>query len=335
MRGANKLATKENSENLSPRAQMEIGSALMIDEEFKNPIINLPKQQVQQTAAANINASKQINLKVNIDKDDSDEIKKQYFVRLPHSGFEFDVRGLTVEEEDAIKSAGSSGKRVAQKIMETLYNCISKDVKGEGSPLSTYDSFTKHISVADRDALALAVIEKTYESTHEMTIRCPNCNKSFDEIISLRNCFEYTYYTGEVSIMDKRQELDIDDNDTNTHWKLYFKIPTLADELKVLNTNASSDDLQRAADYIFIDKLEFDDVDDRGMKRHEVVNNYVRIYGLIKKRPAIIRKRILNAYKEFQGDWGVKGSYETSCKYCGSPITMTILPIMHFLELVR
>ena len=262
---------------------------------------------------------------------DSNEMRKNFFVKMPHSNFEFDVRGLTIEEEDSIKSSNSSAKRIADSIMHILYNCISQDIKKPGSPLGTYDSFIHNISLADRDALALAVIQQTYGASHEMATPCRRCGKSFTEEVSLPECMDLNIYTGEIPILSQRKVLEFPE----FGWKMYLKIPTVADELATLSSNDRIDDVQKAAEFIYIDKIEFTEKNDQGRSYSDSFTNYLAIYGMLKRKPAKLRKEIQKAYEQFRGDWGVTGKHETTCKFCGSPVEVMISPISHLLFLVQ
>ena len=320
--------TDSNKGNLSTKMQAVIASTPSID---KVPEILKTDKTTTQTTIPEPISNKTLSLDVKIDSDPSLEHLKSYFVKLPHSGYEFDVRGLLVEEEDEIKSSNTSTKRAAETIMKTLYNCISDEIKTKDHPFGTFETFCKNISAEDRDAIALAVIEKTYESTHEMNIRCPRCGNSFDEMVCLPKCMKWNFYTGEIPILQKRQVLEFPD----IKWTMYLKIPTLADEMKTLSVNEKVEDLQRAADYIFIDRLDYTSKDNMGRPYSDSIKNYIQIYGMIKRKPAILRKRIMKEYEKFKGDWGVKGQYETTCKSCGNPITVNIIPLSHFLYLVQ
>ena len=308
-------------ENMSPAAQAAMAATPSIDRGIRR--MDPPQPTINDGP---------VSISLNVDVKELDiEPNKKYFVRLPHSGYEFNVRGLTVEEEDTIKSSNSSTKRAAETIMKVLYNCISNDVKGKGQPFETYESFIRNISLPDRDTIVLAVIEQTYESTHDMNVRCAKCGKNFTESVCIPDCVTYKHYMGKSPIMQKRHVLTFPD----LKWKMYLKIPTVSDELRTLNTNQMSGDLQRSADYIFIDRIEYAMKVDTGQIVEDTVNNCAQIYGMIKGQPAIIRKRIEKEYEKFRGDYGVSGSYDTVCKYCESPITVTIVPISHFLFLVQ
>ena len=324
----NALDMEGISPNLSPRAQAAIAATPVL-----NPVKPVHEREKKAKDSPIINdGATQISLSVKIDEPDDDtENKKNYFCRLPHSGYTFDVRGLLVEEEDRIKSSNTSTKRAAETIMQTLYNCISNDIKTKDHPFGRFDTFCKSISIADRDALALSVIEKTYESTHEMNIRCGRCGKNFNETICLPQCLEHKHYLGTTPLLQKRHVLEFPE----LKWKMYLKIPTLWDEMKTLSTNEKNEDAQKAAEYIYIDKLEYQDTLDGGQKMNDTVTNYIQIYGMLKKQPAIIRKRIEKEYEKFRGDYGVTGRYETSCQFCDSPIIVNIIPITHFLFLVQ
>ena len=324
-------------DNLAPKVQAGMAATPSIDiiPSILSNGNNIAKVS-NKTGTTSINSTKILNLNVNVETKDPTESNKNMFVRLPHSKYEFDVRGLLVREEDEIKSSNTSTKRAATTIMRKLYDCISSDIKTPDHPFGSFDGFCKAISQADRDTLAMAVIEKTYESSHDMNIRCPRCGESFDEMISLPQCMTYKYYNGDGNILDRRQLLEFPD----IKWKMYLKIPTLWDELKTLNANEHVEDLQRAAEYIYIDRIEYVDVNEHGQMLEEVVDNYARIYAMIKNKPAIIRKRITKEYENFKKDprdgkeYGVTGKYETTCRFCDSPITVNIIPISHFLQLV-
>lgn len=328
----------DSTSKLSPKAQAAVASTASADltsavvlNDFKDT-----KNDNKATIPSPLTERKELSLDIHIDQDLATEGQKNYFVKLPHSGYEFDVRGLLVREEDEIKSSNTSTKRAAETIMKTLYNCISDDIKTKDHPFGRFETFCKSISLADRDAICLAVIEKTYESTHEMNIRCPRCGKSFDETICLPQCMHYKFYDGKVPILERRQVLEFPNIDgKGNHWTMYLKIPTLADELKTLSVNEKVDDLQRASEYIFVDRLDYSSKDNLGRTFNDSISNYIQIYGMIKEKPAIIRKRILKEFETFAGDWGVRGSYETTCKSCDSPITVNIVPISHFLYLVQ
>lgn len=313
-------------------AGIEAAKAATPSLEINNPALNPNKKKDSMPKVdPKINETTSVSLNVEIIKELDTEPNKRYFVKLPHSGYEFNVRGLLVEEEDMIKSSNTSTKRAAETIMKVLYNCISNDIKTKDHPFGRYETFISNISLADRDTLVLAVIEQTYESTHDMNIRCNKCGKNFVETVCLPNCITYNHYTGAAPILQKRHILEFPE----LKWKMYLKIPTVLDEIKTLNTNQMVDDLQRSSEYIFIDKLEYTMKTDRGDIMNDSISNPVQIYGMIKTKPAIIRKRIEKAYERFRGDWGVTGQYETVCKYCESPIIVNIIPISHFLYMVQ
>ena len=265
---------------------------------------------------------------------DPTDVHKHYYVKLPHSNYEFEVRGLLVEEEDALKSATTSPKRAGDMIMKTFWNCISSDIKKPDHPFGRFDTFCKSISLADRDALALAICQETYGSTHDMIVTCSRCGKTFVDQVCLPECIDLNIYHGPTPILQQRKVVELPE----LGWKIYLKIPTVADELATLNTdsidrNSKENISSRASDYIFIDKIEFDDKTDTALNFSDTITNYISIYGLIRKRPAIIRKLLAKEYESFRGDWGITAKHETTCKYCDSPIEVRIAPVSHFMFL--
>lgn len=297
------------------------------------PIAAVEKKKKVAPVTVNDRAPTKISLNVSNGMDPTD-IHKHFFVKLPHSGYEFEVRGLLVEEEDALKSANTSPKRAGDMIMRTFWNCISSDIKKPDHPFGRFDTFCQSISLADRDTIAVAITQETYGATHDMVVTCPRCGKSFVENVCLNDCIDINIYNGPTPILQQRKVLELPE----LGWKIYMKIPTVADELATLANNSGSENgkenlAQRASDYIFIDKIELNENDDMSAHFDKTITNYIAIYGLIRKRPAIIRKLLAKEYEKFRGDWGINGKYETSCKYCDSPIEVRISPVSHFMFL--
>lgn len=287
------------------------------------PISELKKAKKE----SGIDSVTTLNTNVYIKRDES-EGKKKFFVHLPHTGYEFNVRGLSVEEEDEIKASNTTPKKSAETIMRVLYNCISNDMKKADSPFASFESFCRNITQADRDALTVAVTQMSYESTHDMIIRCGRCGKQFVEQVCIPDCMEYHNYTGDIPILQRRKILEF----TDLHWKLYLKLPTVQDELNQLSDSISEN---KASDYLFIEKIEFTDKDEYGHEFNETYTDLSAIYGMIKKQPAIFRKRLLKEFEKFVGDWGVEGKYSTVCKNCNNNIEVGIVPVSHFLSMVQ
>ena len=106
----------------------------------------------------------------------------------------------------------------------------------------------------------------------------------------------------------------------------------MQDELNQLTDSIAEN---KASDYLFIDKLEFTDKDEYGHEFNETFTDLSAIYGMIKKQPAIFRKRLLKEFEKFVGDWGVEGKYSTVCKNCNNNIEVGIVPVSHFLSMVQ
>lgn len=294
---------------------------------------HMPGIDFQQNNNLVTTVNSSIGSSLSIEKD------KNYLVRLPHSKYQFTVRGLLVEEEDAIKSSSDGAKNIITKLMKILYDCVSSDVKTADHPFGKFETFMSSISLEDRDTLIFAVIAQTYENDHDMYIRCNRCGEGFTETISLNSILNFEYYNGQDPIMNRREILELPEH----QWKIYLKIPTVADEMRTINSNPNVKDMQRAAEYLFIDKIEYVHHEGGIAKagKKDVTNNYVEIYGLLKKKPALIRKKIEKAYRSLntnnttEKEYGVTARYTTSCKNCGSQITVNVVPISHLLFLVQ
>lgn len=291
------------------------------------------KNETEVTTTVVSNENSTITLKVNVEnRNNNDELYKKYFVRLPHSKYEFNVRGLLVEEEYRIKNDYGIPKKSIETFNHIFYDCISDDIKNlPNHPFNTYESFIRSISQVDRDVIALAIIEQTYESIHDMAVVCNNCREQFTTQVNLSECMNIKYYPGEPGqLIQKRKVIEIPE----LEWTVYLKVPTLFDELKLVNMNTNTPIMQKAIEYGYIDKIEYVDNTTVGKKKSST-SNVIEIYSLISKKPAIIRKRILKEMSDLIGDYGVTTRFDTKCEYCGSPITVNINPINHFLFLVQ
>jgi hypothetical protein len=269
-----------------------------------------------------------------------------YFVRLPHSGYEFKVRSMLVMEENALKLKNSTPLDMYNGLLQIMYDCISPDVKVKGHPFETYDGFIRNISLQDRDTILFAIINQTYEETHEMLINCGRCGHRSTPTVNLNNYISFNHYTGEEPILVQRVPLKIPEYE----WIVYFRLPTVFDELQTLiNGNKhsgnpkSNEEHTAAVEFIYIDKIEFvahdDPIPGMGVRqsgiREDVVDNYIMIYSMIKNKPARLRKKISKFFADTFRDYGVFAKFETTCEKCDASISVNINPVNHFLFLVQ
>jgi hypothetical protein len=110
-------------------------------------------------------------------------------VVLPLSNYEAHLRGLTLDEIDALKNSFADQFTVKQKLSETIYNCIEQTSIGKIS----YQDFLQYTVDTDFEILVYAVYNKTYGKINSFTITCPHCGVShkreipFNEIIQIKS----------------------------------------------------------------------------------------------------------------------------------------------------
>jgi len=252
-----------------------------------------------------------------------------YFVKLPLVQHEFNVRGLTVRDEDILKGSATSPKKMSDTLNHLMYDCIESSMKtGENAPFPTFTAFVNGITPSDRDALLFGIIMASYDVEHDMSIQCGSCNTKTTEMINLASLLKVDMYAGDVPILTKHPILQYPEYG----WTVFLKQPTLADEIKILSS--SKGDSAPEHQYLIVDHIEATAKDDAGNTIPIVMTNPLEIYGAFASKPAKVRKRLIKEWKEAFGEHGITASFEGLCPNCGNPLQISISPLAHLFFLV-
>jgi hypothetical protein len=129
-------------------------------------------------------------------------------VVLPLSNYEAHLRGLTLDEIDALKNSFADQFTVKQKLSETIYNCIEQTSIGKIS----YQDFLQYTVDTDFEILVYAVYNKTYGKINSFTITCPHCGVSHKREIPFNEIIQKVYEelrNHEVVIVTARDSYEI------------------------------------------------------------------------------------------------------------------------------
>lgn len=266
-----------------------------------------------------------------------------YYVKLPITGYEAHVRGIIIREESSLKTGQTKPSFIYETICKLVYNCTKfiddeKNVDENGNVkklFPTYDSFLRGLPSADRDALLWGIINKSYEETQDVPFSCPNCKKRFNVQYNIPESMVVKPYLGKESLTDKEVCLELPEY----KWKVYMKMPTLMDELKILNYNSSNEKLNAASEYAMITKIELitnkllaNGTTRKGDKM--IVESPLEIYGVIADKPVALRKKIMKFFKEQFGDYGIEVQFECMCPECRETIRTVANPMSHLFSLL-
>lgn len=260
-----------------------------------------------------------------------------YLVKLPLTRYDAHVRGLLVEDEVFIRSQTTTPKFMLESICRLIYKCTKFEMPVDDSgklcenPFSTFEDFMRNIPDRDRDALLWGIIIKSYDEVHDISLTCDNCKAKFEKKVNIPQMMQIKSYTGKEPIMSKEVVLEMPEYD----WKIHMKQPAINDELAILNYNAANTKLMSAAEYNMITKIEtkMKITNDAGIESKEpvpyIAQNPIEIYDLISKKPAKVRKKIMKAWDENFGDFGVTVEFENICPSCRNVITTRLIPMGH------
>ena len=257
-------------------------------------------------------------------------MQPKYQVILPHTLHELHVRGLSIEEEDVLKSSMTSPKMMYENLTNVIFSCIDDEDKKKAG-FKDVRTFMSLITPSDRDALLMGIVIQSYDDIQDLYVTCSSCGKNFTEKSNMVENIDMTPYDNlETPILNLKPQVQIPEYG----WTVYLKQPTLLDETNLIGKNKQNTALSNAANYIIVDRIEFNAVNAKNTEVRDACSNTLEIYGMICKKPVKVRKTIMTKWNEIFGKYGIKISHTCTCTSCGNEITNHINPISHVFFLV-
>jgi hypothetical protein len=166
------ILTKENANNFYEEVEEDI-----IKEKPKKTKIPKKeietKKEVKDLSKINIISIPAHSLSANFENQLKKTVRSTFQVILPQSGIELQVRGLGIDELDALKNSFTDEFSLQQKLVQILYSCTEETNVG----YLTFEEFKSHISHNEIDLILFGVFNKTYGKMTSYRITCPECKE--------------------------------------------------------------------------------------------------------------------------------------------------------------
>ena len=237
-------------------------------------------------------------------------------VITPVTGVSFNMRGLTVAQESALRdSLVSLPKRLAM-INQTLFECA----EDKRPPYDTLEGFERNLTSGDRSALIYGMFVTTHGEEQTYKFRCPRCGKEFDMKLRLSDFIKIKSYEGNENLLEKEVTVVL----PVSGYKAVLRMPTLYDERQAnLVRNVDKDIVDKMSSYIIVKKLivpgkEKDPATGETIESEYVIDKTVEIYSTITKLPFSDNKVMFQTWKDNFGKYDVEVEVENTCPDCGN-----------------
>lgn len=117
-------------------------------------------------------------VKMNYDAFLAKTLKSTYFVILPISGYSANVRGMTVEELDSVKTSATSNEDRMDILARIIYSCILDTSIGKMS----YDSYILNTAQTELPILLFGIMIKTFGHINTINYKCNSCGTTNKDI---------------------------------------------------------------------------------------------------------------------------------------------------------
>ncbi len=247
----------------------------------------------------------------------------EYTVITPHTLKEFNIRTLTVSEEEALKASMLTPSKLASHLNKVIFDCLTK----KPDDIKTYEDFLTKLSIKDRDALMFGLYHATYKDIQNYDVECSNCNTTTSVKVNYEKSLRVTLWPKNSKEECLKKEiavpLEIASNVT-----AIVKQPTLfqEDTLMTNSTFASDDVRDLQLQILIIDRFEVDE----GGPDKVVYSDRDNIYEGYCTLPSNDRKLIEKAYTENFGQYGCDIASKVVCPRCGHETTITIDLVRQF-----
>jgi len=246
----------------------------------------------------------------------------EYEVITPQTKMSFNVRSLSVQEEERMKGS----LMTPAKVTEHLNKCIYETVVKKPDTIKDYDSFLKSVTLKDRDALLYGLYHITYEEIRNYEVMCGSCRKEYPVTIKASSTFNFNSYPEKDNILNKRVKVDLP---VSKGVSVIIKQPSLFDEtfaLRELSTTPGSN-IDIIIEVLIIEKFE---QDVEGQTKPVVYNDRQDIIDAYRSLPAGDKRLIHEKYMESFGKYAVELKMRSYCPSCGAEEVIDIDLVENF-----
>lgn len=113
-------------------------------------------------------------VKMNYDAFLAKTLKSTYFVILPISGYSANVRGMSVEELDSVKTSATSQEDRMEILSRIIYSCMLDTSVGKMS----YEKYILDTAQTELPILLFGIMIKTFGNINTINYKCNSCGES-------------------------------------------------------------------------------------------------------------------------------------------------------------
>lgn len=112
-------------------------------------------------------------VKMNYDAFLSKTLKSTYYVVLPVSGYSANVRGMSVEELDSVKTSSTSNEDRMDILSRIIYSCILDTSVGK----MTFETYVENTAQTELPILLFGIMIKTFGHINTINYKCGSCGE--------------------------------------------------------------------------------------------------------------------------------------------------------------
>jgi len=233
----------------------------------------------------------------------------EYEVVTPQTKKSFTLRSLTVQEEEKLKGSLITPTKIADHLNTCLFQSLVKKPKEIGD----LDTFLRHVTLKDRDALLYGLYHVTYEEIRNYAVKCTKCSNAYEVTVQASSTFNFNSYPGD-DILSRKVKIPLP---ISKGVVAVIKQPTLIDEMMAIKNLSSrpGTSLEIITETLILDSFE-QDIEDK--TEPKVYSDRIDIMDAYLSLPAKDKRNIFKAYEENFGKYGVELKMKSFCSSCGN-----------------
>ncbi len=245
----------------------------------------------------------------------------EYEVITPQTKLSFNVKSLTVQEEERLKGSFVT----PSKITDHLNKCIYDSITEKPEEIKDFNSFLRSITLKDRDCLLYGLFHITYEDIRNYEIKCGHCQKEYPVTIKAADTFNFNAYPGD-NILNQKIKVPLPITKGVT---VILKQPSLFDESSALKelSNRPGLNIELIIETLIIEKFEQDIVES---KEPKIYSDRVDIIDAYLSLPARDKRIIHKQYLDNFGKYGIELKMKSFCPTCGEEEEVNIDLVENF-----
>jgi len=248
----------------------------------------------------------------------------EYEVITPQTKLSYNVRSLTVQEEERLKGSLLSPTQINDHLNRCIFDAITK----KPDHITDYETFLKNTTLKDRDALLYGLYHVTYEDIRNYDVSCTSCGKTYSVTVKASQTFDINIYPDD-DILTKEVPLELP---VSKSVCAVIRQPTLFDESNALKRFSAilSKKLDVVTESLIIKR--FQTTPETGdsivySEREDIIDAYLSL-------PSRDKRAIFDCYRDNFGQYGISLRMLSTCIHCGNSEEINIDLVENFFRMV-